>query len=555
MNLNTRKGIYGVLSVLTPIIGTVCGVLGGVLFSVANMYEPSRDEILHWKEYEPMYTNAVHFVSEADAKAFIGKYGIWLIVLALVFVAAVVGLCILTGHFGEKKDGVKLNSFDRVWTELQIVLFALAACVAVYCAVPIYKIVPATKMFSFYEPFIPNDYVFDPMPNSSMLVLAVAAMLACVELALVLLISMVKKIKAREFLRTALLGKAEMRLVTGVRNVWDKTTLPDDDNGHASKQLRLKYIVVPIGMILLAMTWVGAIVDLIIIFAIVPSKIRKYLDIRRGVAAVKDGDLAYRIATETNQRNGGPASDLDKLADDINQITTATDAAVQNELKNQRMKTDLISNVSHDLKTPLTSMISYLDILKKEGLDSPRAQEYLDIVNEKTQKLKTLTEDLFEAAKASSGNIPCEITTIDLADMLEQELAEMCDLLNEKGLELIKTVRASKTEVRADGRLLSRVIENLLANVSKYALEKSRVYIDLTDTGDDRVRLDIKNISRDQLNISPEELMERFTRGDDSRNTEGSGLGLAIAKDLTHLMGGAFDITIDGDMFKASVLL
>ena len=221
------------------------------------------------------------------------------------------------------------------------------------------------------------------------------------------------------------------------------------------------------------------------------------------------------------------------------------------------MKTDLISNVSHDLKTPLTSMISYLDILKKEGLDSPNAQEYLNIVDEKTQKLKTLTEDLFEAAKASSGNIPCDITDINLVQMMDQELAEMADVLEDKKLEVIKTVKIDNeaATVQADGRLLSRVIENLLGNVGKYALEGSRVYVDIVDGPGNNVQLDVKNISRDQLNISPEELMERFTRGDDSRNTEGSGLGLAIAKDLTNLMRGTFRLSIDGDMFKATVIL
>ncbi len=274
---------------------------------------------------------------------------------------------------------------------------------------------------------------------------------------------------------------------------------------------------------------------------------------------MKSGNLSYKIPVEAD--DNGPKSDLDKLASDINEISQATNLAVQNELKNQRMKTDLISNVSHDLKTPLTSMISYVDLLKTEGLESESAPEYLNIIDEKTQRLKILTENLFEAAKASSGNIPCDITDINITEIVNQALGEMSDRLEARNLEVIVKNELLDGTVRADGKLLWRVIENLLSNVSKYALEGSRVYINLSDvsinrqTGADRVLLEVKNMSKDALNIPAEELMERFKRGDESRNTEGSGLGLAIAKDLTVLMGGIFEITVDGDLFKASVML
>ena len=274
---------------------------------------------------------------------------------------------------------------------------------------------------------------------------------------------------------------------------------------------------------------------------------------------MKSGNLSYKIPVEAD--DNGPKSDLDKLASDINEISQATNLAVQNELKNQRMKTDLISNVSHDLKTPLTSMISYVDLLKTEGLESESAPEYLNIIDEKTQRLKILTENLFEAAKASSGNIPCDITDINITEIVNQALGEISDRLEARNLEVIVKNELLDGTVRADGKLLWRVIENLLSNVSKYALEGSRVYINLSDvsinrqTGADRVLLEVKNMSKDALNIPAEELMERFKRGDESRNTEGSGLGLAIAKDLTVLMGGIFEITVDGDLFKASVML
>jgi signal transduction histidine kinase len=291
----------------------------------------------------------------------------------------------------------------------------------------------------------------------------------------------------------------------------------------------------------------------------VPKLVKKYSGIREGVNEVKSGNLTYKIPVEADEK--GPVTDFDSLASDINEISQATNAAVQNELKNQRLKTDLISNVSHDLKTPLTSMITYVDLLKTEGLDSEHAPEYLEILDEKTRRLKGLTENLFEAAKASSGNIPCEITDIDITAIVNQALAEMEDRLSERDLNVIVKNELSSPMVRADGQLLWRVIENLLSNVSKYAQTGSRVYVNLSDStgnpsaGKGHALLEVKNISADPLNIPADELMERFKRGDESRNTEGSGLGLAIAKDLTRLMNGVFEITIDGDLFKASVML
>ena len=537
MTLNTRKTIYGICSAAAPLSGTACGVLGGMVVGVASC------------------NKSVHFISENAQKDYISENAVICIVLAAAFVAALVGLCILTGQFKrDEDDKIKLNWFDKIWTEVHLIVCVLAATGAICCALPIADIIQHVNWLGIYEPVILNDYFFSPFSNVAIMEIAIAGMLICIELAVLSFVSLIKKLKAGRFLDTALLGKLCIAVWNGGKNLAKQFMVPNDNEEKAGKQLMFKIVGLSVLMVLFAMTWIGVIVDLILIVAIIPNKIRKYMDIRKGVAEVKSGNLNHRIALERDDRTGELKNDLDKLADDINQITLASNTAVQNELKIQRMKTDLISNVSHDLKTPLTSMISYLDILQKEGLDSPHAQEYLDIVQEKTEKLKALTEDLFDAAKASSGNIPCEITTIDIVSMLNQELAEMNDVLAEHKLDVIKTVKTENTKVRADGKLLSRVIENLLGNIGKYALDDSRVYADITECGD-MIQLDLKNISRDQLNISPEELMERFTRGDASRNTEGSGLGLSIAKDLTVLMGGTFDISIDGDMFKATIKL
>ena len=222
-------------------------------------------------------------------------------------------------------------------------------------------------------------------------------------------------------------------------------------------------------------------------------------------------------------------------------------------MKSERLKTELITNVSHDIRTPLTSILSYTDLLKKEGLKSKNAPEYLDILIQKAGRLKTLTDELFEAAKASSGNIDVNITRLDLVSLINQVLGELDGSIKLSGLDL-RTNLPESMYVKADGKLMWRVLENLLSNVFKYSLPNSRVYIDAFEE-DISIRMDIKNISGTELNIDPSELMDRFKRGDDSRADGGSGLGLSIVQSFVNAQNGKFDISIDGDLFKASVTL
>ncbi|WP_044931233.1 sensor histidine kinase [Oribacterium sp. NK2B42] len=237
-------------------------------------------------------------------------------------------------------------------------------------------------------------------------------------------------------------------------------------------------------------------------------------------------------------------------------IATGLSHAVDEQVKSERLKADLITNVSHDLKTPLTSIISYVDLLKREEIDNPRVQEYIKVLDQKSTRLKTLTEDLVEASKASSGNVKIDFADINYNEIVEQALGEFEDKTHAAKLEVILNYPEHPVMISADGRHLWRVIENLLNNCCKYALRESRVYVDITEDDDsDTATCTIKNISSRPLNISPEELTERFVRGDVSRTTEGSGLGLSIAKSLTKLMNGELVISIDGDLYKASVVL
>lgn len=245
--------------------------------------------------------------------------------------------------------------------------------------------------------------------------------------------------------------------------------------------------------------------------------------------------------------------ELGSIAGSINNISAGISAAVEERMKSERLKTELITNVSHDIRTPLTSIITYTDLLKNEGLDCKRAPEYLDVLIAKSERLKTLTDELFEAAKAASGNIEVSLEPINLTQLLQQVFGEADERIKSSGLDFRKSLPESAW-VMADGKLLWRVIENLLSNIFKYSLTGSRVYVEVCEDGS-YMRLEMKNISRDPLTANPAELTERFKRGDDSRSGEGSGLGLSIVQSFVEAQDGRFVPTIDGDLFKAGVYL
>jgi len=240
------------------------------------------------------------------------------------------------------------------------------------------------------------------------------------------------------------------------------------------------------------------------------------------------------------------------FAENIQSIQMGLKKAVEDAIKGERMKTDLITNVSHDLKTPLTSIINYVGLLKKEPIENQKAQEYINILDEKSARLKVLIEDLIEASKASSGNLPVNIEKLDLCELVMQAVGEYRDKFENRGLDVRTITDEKNIYAQADGKHMWRIVENLLSNVLKYSMKNSRVYINIARNEDYGI-LTIKNISELPLEIPVEQLTERFVRGDMSRTTEGSGLGLAIAKSLTDIQKGYFRIETDGDLFKATV--
>ena len=267
-----------------------------------------------------------------------------------------------------------------------------------------------------------------------------------------------------------------------------------------------------------------------------------------GLKRITDGELSYKIPKEKLH------GDQKTMAQYINRIGDGLDAAVEKSLKDERLKTELITNVSHDLKTPLTSIINYVDLLKTEGVDSKNANKYLDILDKKSQRLKNLTEDLVEASKLTSGAIELHKEKINVVELINQSLGEYNEKFNQRNLTVVKTIPDKAIYINADGRRMWRVFENLYGNIFKYAMEGTRVYVDVEEHNGEIV-IGIKNISEKALNISPDELMDRFVRGDQSRSTEGSGLGLSIAKTIIERHDGTMEIILDGDLFKVVIAI
>ena len=591
---NTLGLLYGFAWFLAVASGTVCGILASLTVCLASMtdyqsfLEAGGDaELAEWSPW---------FVDIPEQNVFNDKLAsmtIWAVAAAVVFAAAVVVLCILTGRFSRNPDGtIHLNWFDRLWSEIHIAGVCGFSVAAVALGIPLMGVSRFTDWTFVFVQRISDDHWFG-VSNEIVINLSIAGMAASILLTVLFFLPLVKKLKARKFWEKSLLGSIWLWMYRGVKRFFGGLVQAFREN----RSIMTKVLVVLIGGAVLSATWIGLPVVIVLIVVFAPRLVRKFTAVQTGAAQVRNGNLNWKIPVESDSH--GVRGEMDKLAADINAISDATEIAVRNELKNQRLKTELISNVSHDLKTPLTSMTAYVDLLKKEGLDSPNAPEYLEILDSKTQRLKVLTENLFEAAKASSGAMPVSLTEIDLPALVTQSLAEMEERLAVRSLQVIVrnelengaesgnfagnttgtagTPGTAGCKVIADGQLLWRVIENLLGNVSKYALPSSRVYINISRIGAEsgaksaagtgagqragssnrpgKILLEVKNISEEQLNISADELMERFKRGDESRNTEGSGLGLAIARDLVHLMKGTFEVSIDGDLFKASVIL
>ncbi|WP_276700434.1 sensor histidine kinase [Romboutsia ilealis] len=278
---------------------------------------------------------------------------------------------------------------------------------------------------------------------------------------------------------------------------------------------------------------------------IIKDKVNKIETIRNGIDKIKNGNIEHKIEIKKDIL-------FDDIVKDINEIGETVNIAVEERLKSERMKNELITNVSHDLKTPLTAIINYISLMKKEDIQPKHINDYVQVLDKRSQRLKILIEDLFEASKIGSNNIELNLEENDINQLLTQILVEMEDYINKSKLDFIVNTPDKEVYILADGKKTFRVFENIISNILKYSLEKTRVYIDLVES-DEKVHISFKNISKYQLNFDPDEITERFTRGDLSRNTEGSGLGLAIAKGLIEAQGGELKVDIIGDLFIVNI--
>ncbi len=426
---------------------------------------------------------------------------------ASALVLAFIYLVLVIGRKPEDEGRVLLNSIDRIYTDINLGMCMVFTGLWAGTISELYH----SKIYELTFPLT--------------LLIAVPG--------LILVLSLVKHIKNRTLITHTLTYTIFYKLFQFIKDIYN------------SGNVAVKVVLIVIGYpIIVAVTFFIFPITIGAAAWLAFKKVKEFNALKEGVEHVKNGDLNYTL----NLPGDG---ELAKLAADINTITDGLNKAVENEIKSERLKSELITNVSHDIRTPLTSIITYVDLLKNEK-DQDKAAEYIDIIDQKSQRLKILTEDLFEATKASSGNIPVNYEKIDIVSLLTQGLGELDDKIQGRRLEFKLNYPSDKIYIQADGKLLWRAIENLLFNILKYALEGSRVYIDIMDAGS-QITLTIKNISAYELNIPSAQLMERFKRGDESRTSQGSGLGLSIAQSLIEIQKGSFNIEIDGDLFKAII--
>ena len=360
--------------------------------------------------------------------------------------------------------------------------------------------------------------------------------------------TLLKRIKAHTFFKKSITYRILKWLIQKYKNVKNIIS----SNKNLGGKIALYFIGIVTVSILIGLIFKEFGILLDIVFWIwcyykIMKEVDKFKQIHDATEKIYKGDTNIKL--DESLYTGV----LKELAIYINDIAGGFSNAIKESLKSERLKTELITNVSHDIKTPLTSIINYVDLLKQENIQNEKAKEYIEVLDNKSQRLKKLIEDLVEASKASSGNIKINKEVLNVKELLNQVTGEFEDKFNSRGLNIISKLPEKTVYIKADSRYLYRVLENIYSNVAKYAEENTRVYIDCILEEENTVAIYVKNISKDELNISADELMQRFVRGDKSRNTEGSGLGLSIAKSLTELQDGTFNIYLDGDLFKVAI--
>lgn len=483
----------------------------------------------------------------------------WLLVLSIIlFLGATIWLTLEAGRTAEDEE-LHLNGFDHWKTEIAAVLIVLIWIVGSYIGIHfwngnIYTMINDIPTYlkdggTYFEYYyargmdVSSAYMSASLYLPSLSIAELAEIyfygvftLGCFFMGYV---SLIKRIKGRNLWKNSLL-RVIVRFIYKIYDNRKKTT--------KTVLLLCGFFLVQgiavlfrngVTMLLVLLADVG-------VFYVVLNGLLLKEKLKKGIEEIALGNMEYQIPLQ------GLRGENLKLSEMINGIANGFHMAVEEAMKNERLKTDLITNVSHDIKTPLTSIINYVAILKQSDIADPKIQGYLDILEAKAQRLKTLTEDVVEASKVSSGNISLEYMDVDLVEMIQQTEGEMAEKFEARNLKMIVNLPAEPAVVHVDGRRMWRVLENIFGNAAKYAMPGTRVYADLK-LEEDTVDLSLKNVSEHQLNISADELTERFIRGDLSRSSEGSGLGLSIAQSLTTMQGGTFNLYLDGDLFRVNI--
>lgn len=483
----------------------------------------------------------------------------WLLVLSIIlFLGATIWLTLEAGRTAEDEE-LHLNGFDHWKTEIAAVLIVLIWIVGSYIGIHfwngnIYTMINDIPTYlkdggTYFEYYyargmdVSSAYMSASLYLPSLSIAELAEIyfygvftLGCFFMGYV---SLIKRIKGRNLWKNSLL-RVIVRFIYKIYDNRKKTT--------KTVLLLCGFFLVQgiavlfrngVTMLLVLLADVG-------VFYVVLNGLLLKEKLKKGIEEIALGNMEYQIPLQ------GLRGENLKLAEMINGIANGFHMAVEEAMKNERLKTDLITNVSHDIKTPLTSIINYVAILKQSDIADSKIQGYLDILEAKAQRLKTLTEDVVEASKVSSGNISLEYMDVDLVEMIQQTEGEMAEKFEARNLKMIVNLPAEPAVVHVDGRRMWRVLENIFGNAAKYAMPGTRVYADLK-LEEDTVDLSLKNVSEHQLNISADELTERFIRGDLSRSSEGSGLGLSIAQSLTTMQGGTFNLYLDGDLFRVNI--
>lgn len=495
------------------------------------------DDTLIWVGIDTSFQYADLFQSAQESYQMAAPGYLYILCSVICGILALVLLGVMTYMASRKTESetISLLWFDRWYTE---VAASLAAGVVL-------------SLFVMTGIGVSELY-YDEMADRMQMLTALAVGSAITGSAfLFFYLSLIRRIKAGIFWKNFLIYRIFLAIKRILMRIYD-------DSRNVVRIWVPYLLFVSVNLFLISLdnpferggTFIAIVLDLFVgIFLYYNNRIRQ--KILKGIEKIRGGDLDYQI--DVAKMHG----DNRILAEAVNSIGNGIRHAVETSMKDERMKADLITNVSHDIKTPLTSIINYVDLIKREETENEKVRDYLKILENKSQRLKQLTEDLVEASKISSGNIELQCDKLDLVELMNQTVGEFVERFEEKGLRLIVNMEERPLLIYADSRRIWRVVENLFHNVNKYALENTRVYVEVKKIPEDdspgKVRLSIKNISDQPLNLEAEDLTERFIRGDAARTTEGSGLGLSIAKNLTELQKGKFEIFSDGDLFKVVI--